>query len=236
MGMLPGLIIGGLSGSRKAMLGLMIIGLMAPFLALAGGGRQVLMKYAKAMVMGMIGLAVIGLMVMQLPQFERLTRLREGVGADRSAETRLDMAKETIDIWLDYPIEGAGFQGFGRVSTNFPGRYSHTTYGEVLANGGLIGISLILIFYLLPGFQMILIVQRTKQAPVRQLATGLLLFWALFCMSSLFAVLYDSKDLLPMWAAICGWIHQHRSTRMAMPQLKRSFNPRSHHVVRAPAA
>jgi hypothetical protein len=42
------------------------------------------------------------------------------------------------------------------------------------------------------------------------MAMGLLVFSGLFALNSLFSVQFESKDLIPMWAAICGWIQEHK--------------------------
>jgi hypothetical protein len=218
-------LIGGLSGSRKVFVGLIIVGLSAPLIALAGAGRQVFVSALKATVVGAVGLMAILLAATQLPQFERLSRITEGVSADGSLQTRWDMARDTVVVWQRFPIAGAGFQGYSRVSTEFPGRYSHTTFGEILANAGLVGMLLMATFYGLPAFQLVILFRRSPDPNIRRLAVGLLVFWSVFVMNSAFTVLYDSKDLIPIWAAICGWLNYRRS-HMLRPPVRHRLNHR----------
>jgi O-antigen ligase len=194
------------------MLGMLMVAMATPFLALTGDRNQFL-KWVKGGALAAATLTVALAILIHTPHFERLTSLAEGAAADGSAETRLAMARAAFDVWLSYPIAGAGFQGYSRVS-EFPGRYSHTTFGEVLANGGLIGFTLIGIFYFLPALQLVAMLRSRMPLPARRLAMGLLAFWAVFTMNSLFAVQHDSKDLIPMWAGICGWIQEQRLIRM----------------------
>ena len=209
-GLAAGVLIAALSGSRKAMLGMVVIAMAAPMLAFAGDRGQ-LLKWAKGMLLGVIALAAAFAVLRQVPHLERLTRLSEGAsGMDSSAQIRYDMAVTAFKLWLDRPIEGYGFEGY-RVHSGF-GTYSHTTFLEVLANGGLIGFSLIAIFYFLPPWQLLRLVLNHHQPEIRRLSAGLLCVWGMFFMYSLFSVCYASRDLIPICAAICGVVQAHART------------------------
>ena len=211
-GVTSGLVIGGLTGSRTGMLGLLIAGVSVPVLALAGKREDLLSKWLKGSLYLFVAAGIALATLTQLPQFERLTRLIEGAGADDSTYTRWGMAKECVRIWLKYPIAGAGFQGFQQVSW-FEGSYSHTTYGEVLANGGAIGFILLGIFYAWPGLQLVSLARGSPHPAVSRLATALLVYWVVFSASSVVAVLHFSRDLVPLWAGICGWLLDFRKLR-----------------------
>ncbi len=216
-GLGSGLIIGGLSGSRTGMIGLFIAAMSVPFIAFAGERKQMLIKCIKGMLIAGVALGISLAALTQTRQFERLTRLTEGAEADGSTYARWGMAKEALGIWWDYPLFGAGFQGFARVSSQYAGRYSHTTYGEVLANGGLIGFALLGFFFILPGMQLALLALENRRPPIRKLSVGLLAFGMVFIFSCMFSILFASKDLIPLWAAICGFVEQQRTRRARTP-------------------
>jgi O-antigen ligase len=201
-----GLIIGGLSGSRTGMLGLMLTALAVPLMASAGDRAGGVIKSLKMSLLVAVALGIVLLSLTQLPQFDRFLRLSEGVAADTSTEARWGMALAAIDVWKSNPISGAGFRGYGRVS-EFHGRSAHSAFGQVLADGGSIGFALILLWYFLPAIHMVQLVRRHTSLEVRRLVVGLLAFWVVFVVMSVFSHLHASRDLIPMWAAICGCVH-----------------------------
>jgi O-antigen ligase len=205
-----GLIIGGLSGSRTGMLGLLLTALAVPLMAMTGERGHAVLKSAKMSLLVAIALGIALLSLSQLPQFDRLLRLREGVAADTSTETRWGMAKAAFDVWKDNPITGAGFRGYGMVS-EFEGRSAHSAFGQVLADGGSIGFALILIWYFLPATHLLHLIRHEKSRDVRRLVVGLLTFWLVFLVMSIFSHLHASRDLIPMWAGICGCVQGLRS-------------------------
>jgi O-antigen ligase len=196
------LIIGGLTGSRTGMIGLFLAGVSVPIMATAGKRDDLLNRATKTMLLVGLGVGIVLVTLIQLPQFERLTRITQGANADQSSAIRWSMAKECVRIWWTNPIFGVGFQGFQQVSAF--GTYSHTTYGEVLANGGIIGISLIGVFFLLPAIQAMRVLRTTKTPELRRLIVGVIMYWLFFFLSSLVSVTYSSRDLIPVFAAICG--------------------------------
>lgn len=66
--------------------------------------------------------------------FERLNEL-SGEEKDQSSVIRIDMYKTAIKYWLTSPIFGIGYKHF----EVYYGVYSHSTYAEILACGGIIG-------------------------------------------------------------------------------------------------
>jgi O-antigen ligase len=212
-----GLLIGGLSGSRMGMLGMLLAGLAVPVMATASDRRPFLIKAAKATGLAIVGGGLLLGALSQFPQFERMKRLTEGAAADGSTETRWAMAQDSLRIWARYPIVGAGYRGFEKVS-EFPGRFSHTTFGEVVANAGLIGFVLISLFYGLPTLHLYSLAHHSRSNQLRRLAVALLVFGAVFFTCSVFAVLHGSKDLIPIWAAVCGVVQHQRSVPFPVPR------------------
>jgi O-antigen ligase len=145
-GVCGGLVVGGLSGSRTGMLGIMVAGLAVPFMAVAGEHGRLFVKAGKATLLAALAIGIVATTLLQLPQFERFTRLTEGTAADGSTAARWEMAQASIDVWKAHPIAGAGFRGFHKVS-EFAGRSAHTAFGAVLADGGVIGFALFCTWY-----------------------------------------------------------------------------------------
>jgi hypothetical protein len=46
-----------------------------------------------------------------------------------------------------------------------------------------------------------------KQA---RLGIGLFAFWGMFTLMSFFAVLFDSREFVPMYAAVCGYLQENK--------------------------
>jgi len=209
IGLLAGLAICFFSGSRKAMLGLGLIIFLIPWMAASGNvkkGRGVF----KIIFLLFLSVVLGGLLFSQLPFTDRLlVPFREGVTAESSGATRFAMLVKVLELWGTHPVLGCGFEGFSRLS-GF-GVYSHTTFGEVLCNGGLLGLGLISVFYLVPLVQL----WRLAKDPVcpgrSQISTGLLAFWLLFTLFSCFAVMFDSREFVPIGAAVCGFLQANRS-------------------------
>jgi O-antigen ligase len=119
------------------------------------------------------------------------------------------MALKAIELWFASPVWGHGYASFGQLS-GFE-TYSHSTFTEVLCNGGLVGGILIAMFYLLPVRDLVRKIRSTVDPPDRTFAISLLVFWALFMLFSIFAVMFESRDYIPMCAAICGYLQEERS-------------------------
>jgi len=136
--------------------------------------------------------------------------LQEGIGAESSSQLRLEMLEKAVELWLTNPVFGCGFDGFSHLSGY--GVYSHTTIGEVLCNGGLVGLGLAGVFYLLPAVHLVVMARRAQDAASARLALGLLSFWSVFALFSCFAVMLDSREYLAMYAGMCGYIQENRRT------------------------
>jgi O-antigen ligase len=212
LGLVGGLMICFFSGSRKAMLGLGLLVLVIPWMAsrredaIIYGRSRNRLKMALILV---LSLAAGGLLFSQLPFAERLMApFTEGVAAESSSEVRFGMLVKALELWSAHPLFGCGFDGFARLSEF--GVYSHTTFGEVLCNGGLFGIALLGVFYILPARQLLGMLRGGVSGKQARLGIGLFAFWGMFTLMSFFAVLFDSREFVPMYAAVCGYLQENK--------------------------
>jgi hypothetical protein len=212
LGLVSGLAMCFFSGSRKAMLGLGILILLFPWMSSAGreparvgrGGRQV-----RIAAMVLVSLVTGLLLFSKLPFIERLVApFTEGVSAESSSDMRYGMLVKTFELWTAHPLFGCGFEGFSRLSEF--GVYSHTTFGEVLCNGGLFGIGLLAVFYVVPALQLPRLMRQSASGEHPRLGAALFAFWAIFTLLSFFAVLFDSREFVPIYAGICGYLQENR--------------------------
>lgn len=216
-GCLSGFAICFFSGSRKAMLALGLLLLLIPWVASRGRPGQT--RKAGLLLLGIVLIALGGWLASSLPFVGRLIApVLGGAGVDSSTEQRVAMLIQAFDLWQQFPLFGCGFEGFSRLSEF--GVYSHTTFSEVLCNGGLLGFSLILVFYAVPLFQLLRLVKQGTTPESAPIAAALLGFCGLFALFSCFSVLLDSRELVPLYAAVCGVL---QSTRCQVwePSLRR---------------
>jgi hypothetical protein len=212
LGLVGGLTICFFSGSRKAMLGLGLLVLVVPWMASRGQEAHTVGRSRRRFRMAAIialSLTVGGVLFSQLPFAERLMApFTEGVAAESSSEVRFGMLVKALELWSTHPVFGCGFEGFSRLSEF--GVYSHTTFGEVLCNGGLFGIGLLAVFYILPPWQLLRLLRGSVSGEHTGLPIALFAFCAMFTLLSFFAVLFDSREFVPMYAAICGYLQENR--------------------------
>lgn len=140
-----------LTGSRKSILGLLIIfvfWLVVRFdIEIKKMKIKSILKYVTIIIIG-----IYSTYLLIYPIFSdsvllvRLTYLFETGDSER-----VNMYKEAWDIFLKFPIFGAGMQQYRVLSTYQT--YSHSTYAEILANSGLIGIILYFTPYISLGFK-----------------------------------------------------------------------------------
>jgi hypothetical protein len=205
-GLTGGLVLCYYSGSRKAMLGLALMPLILPWLGQsrdrAGG-----IRWAKWLLLGAGAVLVAAGLLVNTPYLARLVRpLSDGPQVEASSSVRMAMLTRAVELWSEHPLLGCGFGGFARLS-GF-GVYSHTTFGEVLCNGGLVGLTLVLVFFLVPATQLAAMVQRPEGECDARLSAGLLSFWGMFTLFSIFAVTLDPGEYLPICAGVCGYIQE----------------------------
>lgn len=199
------------TGSRKAMLALGLTAMFIPWMGAQQGGPGQL-KWLKWSLLCAATVALCALLFSQLPYTERLfVQFRDGVHAEASSHERADMVEGAVELWWEYPLFGCGFDGFARLS-GFQG-YSHSTFTEVLCNGGIFGMVLVGIFYGLPGYQLIRITFLRLKPSERSLHIGLLGLWLQFVLFCLFAVMWYNADNLCLFMAMCGYLQEKRWLR-----------------------
>lgn len=192
------------TGSRKAMLGMVLTVLFLPLIATrARQGRR--FPWLRVLLLSIIAAVICALLFDKIPFARRLViELHEGVDAEASSRDRWSMLLAAVRLWQEHPLVGCGFEGFRRLS-GF-GVYSHCTFTEVLCNGGVFGASLLALFYLVPGIQLARVVGLGRQNGDRSLHIGLLALWLQYVLFSAFHVMWTNADNLCLYMAICGYL------------------------------
>jgi O-antigen ligase len=199
------------SGSRKGMLGLMLLALFSPFIVFEFRKIRLttVLKFAALVPVLLFGAWTL---IVALPNSQRLTDLfTEGADTDGSTAERYAMLIDAIKLWLKNPILGSGYDGFARHSAY--GVYSHSTFAEILCNAGIVGMICIIIFYVFPVWDLARLIIMSNLIGLRSLHVGLLGFWILFGVFSIFSVLFEARDFIPMGAAITGYLVATRRRR-----------------------
>jgi len=217
-GVLGGLTVVYFTGSRKAMLALGLTALLLPWMATRIGGAAKV-KWVKWLLISGITVGFCTVLFSRLPYTERLViELREGVHAESSSDVRATMLTRAFELWKEHPFVGCGFEGFARLSGW--GVYSHSTFSEVLCNGGLLGLLLLGLFYAVPGVQLAGLTFSRLHQPEGGLHIGLFALWLQIVLFSLFGVIWYSGETLCIYMAVCGYLQETYSakTRGVLPQ------------------
>jgi len=204
IGLVIGTVVCYFSGSRKAMLGLGLVLLCLPWMVAlnTATGR---VNWVSGVVTMLAILCVGTVAAINLPFMDRLlVPLQNGFELESSSRLRIAMLSKAFELWTEQPFFGCGFDGFTRLS-GF-GTYSHTTFSEVLCNAGAVGLLLLSVFYLVPATQLADSVKRRSGSASARLSLGLVTFWALFTLFSVFAVMLDSRTYIAIYAAMCGYL------------------------------
>ena len=211
VGVASGVVIAYYTGSRKAMIAMFFLAVTLPGLFVPKSKdsfRTVIILAA-----GALTLLLAILVLPHLPNSERLLEMLQGntMLVDESSQTRMLMMKRAVELWSSNPVFGVGYDGFTRLS-GFD-TYSHSTFSELLCNGGLFGIALIGAYYILPATGLLRSIRLRHDGPSRTLEIGLLIFYGLVIFFSTFCVMYQARDYTPMCAAICGYLEAVRQRR-----------------------
>jgi hypothetical protein len=205
-GLTGGLVLCYYSGSRKAMLGLALMPMIVPWMG-QSRDHEGRIRWARWLLLAAGAVLVAGALLLNTPYLARLVRpLSDGPQVEASSSARMAMLTRAVELWSEHPLLGCGFGGFATLS-GF-GVYSHTTFGEVLCNGGLVGLTLVLVFYLVPATQLAGLARRPAGERDARLSAGLLSFWGMFTFFSVFAVTLDPGEYLPICAGVCGYIQE----------------------------
>ena len=134
-----------LSGSRKNFLVPLIVLFITLLLKKDKHGKRHVIIWT---IVGTVGLALVFYALMNIPalyetvgnRFETLFEYSSGASntSDGSTLEREQMRKNAIELWIQSPIFGNGFDSFSQLGSF--GVYSHCNYTELLCNHGLIGI------------------------------------------------------------------------------------------------
>ncbi|MEI2724751.1 MAG: O-antigen ligase family protein [Verrucomicrobiota bacterium] len=170
-GVISGLALGYYSGSRKAMLGMCVLSIAVPWIALSARRSDDIAMIRRVLLLALL-IPIAALILVSLPNNERFFALfTEREAADSSSLVRYDMIRTSLELWLQRPLLGHGYDSFARLS-GF-GAYSHTTFGEILANAGFVGMALISAFYILPAWDLVRLVTESIACEPPGLAPGL---------------------------------------------------------------
>ncbi len=140
----------------------------------------------------------------------RFTSLFSG-RLDSSASKRADMAYAGLRLFLEHPVAGIGFDQFSVQGWKYGGvlgMYSHSTFIELLACGGLVGL-LLYSGSLVSSFVEIRRAHRSARTE-GEFALFACALWLLvmFVFFSFFAVEFDAKIVWPLVGAIAGYAHR----------------------------
>lgn len=127
------------TGSRKSLIaeGILFIFWIIAYIADRKSTKMDLKTFISFVVLALLVVVVFKYLISEFVDTEMFDRLSNMEGA---AEGRWSMYQEAFELWKGHPIFGVGYEQF-RVLSSF-GTYSHSTYAEILANNGLVGILL----------------------------------------------------------------------------------------------
>lgn len=152
-----------LSGSRKAFLSaviIIILWLILKLKTLLVSRRENVIKGIVTLVLTfIIGIFLFNKFVVDTLLFERLANL-----FDSGDNTRIEMYKESWLLFKDNPLLGVGMENFREVSSF--NRYSHSTYAEMIASTGIIGVILYFFPYITM-FSQILKLSRSREKKLK---------------------------------------------------------------------
>ena len=195
------------SGSKRGLIG---VGLFVLFFARLLYIRQRSSFYKKSLVILISSSLIIiaGYFVYTSPFFFRIEQLFYG-GSD-SDINRLDLAREAISVWLmnwETFFIGVGQGNFKFVS--YQQTYSHVTPLELLANLGIIGFFLFMGFLFLLFRKFIFLYRNTFDQELKGVFYYTLVFLFFYSISMLTSVLYDSRELMPIFGCLAAFGQYH---------------------------
>ena len=150
------------------------------------------------------GLLLMWKLVSLSPYFIRLAGFGVAGDLDSSGEVRLDMAKTAIRLWLESPVLGHGYQAFEMISGFHV--YSHSSPAELLCNGGIVALALYLVFLFIPLRQAIKGGRLCGNKEEWSLYFGIVVYHVSVLFFSMFCVFFNSRDYIPIAAAMCGYL------------------------------
>jgi O-antigen ligase len=162
------------------------------------GSKSGLGRVAKFSSGGVLGAAVIGVVVLFAGSGNWLVSVREKLFFQGSVEQRLDYWRTGFEIWKDYPIFGVGPDQFQRYAAMYrtpeqvmrdgdfviPDK-SHNVLIDHFANGGLVVGSIWITFVVTVFFMLIKALQKNKNVQVRRDLAVLGTMWSTYVLQAL---------------------------------------------------
>lgn len=149
--------------------------------------------------------------------WERLSRIGSIVAGDFSGERqRMELLVSAINLWLERPIFGWGFDEF-RYQATAGAHYSHNNYAEMLANHGLVGL---VAYY--SCFALIVLNAKRLRASCTARNYLIAALTGLWLLIDLTKVTYASKILWICLAMLIGVIARARRERSAQVSSRKS--------------
>lgn len=160
---IPALIILASSGSRKALIALVLGGLFL-YCIKNIDNRKIINTIFRISII-LVVVSIIGFFILQLPIFEEtLKRLEElvnglmlGTQLDSSSEKRFDLVELGWDLFFTSPLTGVGLnnpQLYTYFTYQIEGYYLHNNYIELLAGTGIAGVLTYYLFYIYIGLSL----------------------------------------------------------------------------------
>lgn len=153
-----------LTGSRKGIISAVLCLAIVPILYVREQRKEVLKKVLKYLIVGVTALAILVVMLFQIPSLyaiagSRIEAMIIGFKAgsdyvDSSMDFRNQFIEYAKDFFYESPIFGIGIDNFKYL--NFiEGYYAHNNYWEILTGSGVIGFSIYYLSYVVIGFRLL---------------------------------------------------------------------------------
>ena len=188
-----------LTYSRGSMLGLFVMGFFAIML-IPKKPTYVALTLAAALLTGrMMGPQVVA-------RFE--TVFAEEDVRDNSAQSRVDMWRACYQIARENPVLGIGPRGFTRVASSYGftvGKEAHSTWLQMMAETGFVGVGMLIVFYLLAMVRMLPIAWRRWTPETRDqgaFAFGIVIALTGFMVSAQFVTMVGAEA--PYYVVMVG--------------------------------
>lgn len=195
------------SGSRKAMVGILLVGAGLFWFHFRRAGK---FGSGKKLLMVLGGLAVAiaaAFFVVKSPFVFRLIDVFSSMD-NLMREPRVEYFFSGLEATAEHPIFGLGIGGFARAGLSGPGtqHYSHSTVTETAVSTGIPGF----ILYFSAQIALYTLLQRlrrTELPPSDRVVVNIsmALFWLLQWFS-VAAVMYDDRLIWPLTGALCGYL------------------------------
>ena len=194
------------SGSKKGLIGLALFVLFFSRLLYQRHAktlfrRGLVVLVSSAMIVGA------GYFIYTSPFFFRMGSLISGL-SNVSDANRWELAREALQVWLmngKTLLIGVGFDNFWTHSVLQT--YAHSTPLELLASTGIVGLSLFLGYLGLLARKFLRLYQWTPDAGSKSIYFAINIMFLIFAFFMVAAVVYDAKEMMPIFGSLAGWGH-----------------------------